>query len=240
MKHFVRITFLAVIICAVFCSCSKDYDNLPDPQTGYFVKSATVYTPWNQDSIQIGFRYDDLNRIIEQSFDEEIITYTYNDMGELVESSLDDGPDYRFIYQNGRINQIQIIDQHTDEIVDQMPVSFSNGIYSVDGAPVCKVDRQNQLLEWYDDNVVLSYGTATGVHEHLKLSAARYLVELTDEYFILDLGCSNRELTGWMQGDTEVTVNSLRNDQGLITSISTIRNQEAFAKWEIKYEERQL
>lgn len=240
MKLLIRTVLLAVIISSVLFSCSKDDDNAPDPQTGYFVKSVTVYTPWNRDSIQIGFRYDDRNRIIEQSFGEDLITYTYNDIGELVESSIGNGPAYHFIYQSGHINQIQVVDRDTDEIVDQISVSFSNGTYSIDGEAVCKVDEQNQLLEWYDDKVVFSYGSSAGVHEHLRLSPARYLVELTDEYFTLDLGCSNRELTGWTQGNSVVTAKSVRNDQGLITSVSTVRDHEDFAKWDIEYEKRQL
>src|SRR5690606_40852534 len=119
------------------------------------------------------------------------------------------------------INQIQVVDRDTDEIVDQMSVSFSNGTYSIDGEAVCKVDEQNQLLEWYDDKVVFSYGSSAGVHEHLRLSPARYLVELTDEYFTLDPGSSNPALTGWTHRNSVATASTAPTELGLSTSDSS-------------------
>lgn len=235
-----RFAFLTLISLLSF-SCSKD-DSLPEPkpQTGYFVKSIIVTeTESSDESMKIGFRYDGNNRINEQTVDGHTIRYAYNDLGQLTDYSFDDDESYRFEYKNNIITKILEHDPQTDEVVDEIPIAFSNGTYSVNGEAVCKVGDQGQLLELTAEDVVFKFGDGAGVHRHLKLSPARYLV-LELDFTVYDLTLSDREFLGWVQEGGNVSVESQRNEQGLITNmrIVTLYNKEY--QWEIEYVERDL
>lgn len=220
----------------LFSSCSKD-DSLPEPRTGYFVKSITVSESGDK-SLDINFRYDSSNRIIEETLDSDTITYAYNDRGQLTNYSLNDDEIYSFEYMNNVIIKIVEHNPNTNKVTDEIPVTFSNGTYSINGEAVCKVDDQNQLLELSSDDVVFLYGEKAGVHQHLTLSPARYLIRGNELGY--DLILSNKELLGWEQEGSVISMESQRNEQGLITTIMarTIFDEEY--QWDIEYEQRNL
>lgn len=218
-------------------SCSKD-DSSPQPQTGYFVKKIIV---WKADDkyMKIDFRYDANNRIIEQAIDTDTIRYAYNGGGQLTHYRFNDEESYRFEYVNKTITRIVEHDPQTDEVVDEIPVTFSNGTYSINGDTICKVADQGQLLELPAEGIVFSYGEEAGVHRHLTLNPARYF-RPGGEFIVSDLTLSNKELLGWEQEGSKVFMKNQRNEQGLITNISLTTLYDKEFNWDIEYEEREL
>ncbi|WP_157970305.1 hypothetical protein [Albibacterium indicum] len=229
--------FLMLISILSF-SCNKKDDNLPEPQIGYFVKKITVREP-NDEYMKIEFRYDRNNRITEQTIDANTIQYAYNDGGQVSHYRLNDEENYRFEYVNKTITKILKYDPKTDELVEEIPVTFSNGTYSIRDKVICKVGDQGQLLELPTEGIVFSYGEELGVHPHLTLSPARYFFP-GDELFVYDLTLSNKELLGWEQEGSTISMENQRNEEGLITTITvtTLYNKEF--QWDIEYEKREL
>lgn len=231
-------TATLLIAIVIFFSCNKKDDNHPEPQTGYFAKSMTI--KWDgKHYMKINFRYDGNNRLISQTFDDLIFTYEYNDQGQLSVMRFDDYEWYSIDYENNVIVKIVKYNMGTDRVLDESPVTFSNGIYSINGEEICKVDNQDQLLELYRVGVKFSYGEGAGVHQHLALSPARYLV-LEGEFVGYDLALSHKELVSWLEMDTSLTFESQRNEQGLITSIQLTSVYDEEYQWDIEYEEREL
>lgn len=231
-----KIAFL-ILISVLSFSCKKD-DNLLEPQTGYFVKKVTVRKA-GEEYMKIDFRYDNNNRIIEQAVDTDTVWYAYNDQGQLTHYLLNDDESYRFEYKNNIITRILKHDPQTDEVVEEIPVTFSNGTYSINGDMICKVGDRGQLLELPTEDIVFSYGKESGVHRHLMLSPARYFLP-GDEFIVYDLTLSNKELLGWEQEGSKVSMQNQRNEQGLITTIRVTTLYDKEFQWDIEYEEREL
>lgn len=227
-----------MLVSILSFSCSKEEDNLPEPQTGYFVKEITIHEA-SDVYMKIDFRYDSNNRIIEQVTDTDTTRYVYNEVGQLTRYRLNDEESYRFEYVNTIITRILEHDPQTDEVVDEIPVTFSNGTYSINGDTICKVGDQGQLLELPTEDIVFSYGEEAGVHRHLTLSPARYFLP-GGEFIVYDLTLSNKELLGWEQEGSKVSMENQRNEQGLITTISVTTLYDKEFKWDIEYEEREL
>ncbi|MGV3761181.1 hypothetical protein [Parapedobacter sp.] len=237
MNFLTKAIFLMLISILSF-SCNKKDDNLPEPQIGYFVKKITVREA-NDEYMMIDFRYDGNNRIIRQAIDTDTVRYAYNEWGQLTRYRLNDEESYRFEYMDNIITRILEHDPQTDEVVDEIPVTFSNGTYSIRGEVICKVDDQGQLLELPTEDIVFSYGEEAGVHRHLTLSPARYFL-LGGEFIVYDLTLSNKELLGWAQEGSMVSMENQRSEQGLITTITVTTLYDKEFQWDIEYEEREL
>lgn len=234
-------TILMALTSALFFSCSKDNDRVPVIQTGYFVKAITLYES-DEEYMKADFWYDDNNRIIQQVVNDDTLSYKYNNLGQLTDYSVHDDRIYRFEYTSNRISHIRVYDYETEELFSEIPVTFSNGIYTVDGEAVCKIDDRNQLLELPEFDVIFSYGEEAGVHQHLSLSAARYLVDGREQDIpFLDLSLSNQELKGWTANGSTVSAESERDADGLISTVLAQHpSREEVFRWEIDYEEREL
>src|SRR5690606_25305898 len=150
------ISFLMLISLLSF-SGSKDDNNLPEPQTGYFVKKITIHESGDE-YMMIHVRYDNNNRLIEQVVAADTIRYAYNGLGQLTVYRFNDEDSYRFEYTGNIITKILEQDSQTDQVVDEIAVTFSNGTYSVNGDTICKVGDRGQLLALPDDDIEFSYG----------------------------------------------------------------------------------
>src|SRR5690606_19083738 len=148
----------------------------------------------------------------------------------------DDYEWYSIDYENNVIVKIVKYDMGTDRVLDESPVTFSNGIYSINGEEICKVDNQDQLLELYRVGVKFSYVEGAGVHQHLALSPARYLV-LDGEFVGYDLALSHKELVSWLEMDTSLSSDIQRNEHGRILSIELTSVYYEEYEWDIESEE---
>ncbi|MBC9796126.1 hypothetical protein [Sinomicrobium weinanense] len=247
--NFLRNTAIFALIGLLIFSCSKDDDNNdipPQPETGYFVDTITLREADGNIIYFTNFQYDSINRLIGQAFAEEDgdidqLEYEYNNQGQMTGYKVNGYLFYGFEYENNRITGIVEYDIDTDEVIDELPVTFSNGIYSVDGVEICKIDAQNQLLEIRGLDIAFLYGEQEGVHRHLDPVPARYLMREID-YVLADLTLSGLELKGWTEeGTLAVSTENVRNKEGLITKVIAYNpsGEELFI-WDIGYKEREL
>lgn len=236
MSMNLRLCFALLISMSVI-SCSKD-DHPPEIPTGSFVKSM-LFKESEEPYMRISFTYDSENRLIRQVFDKHTLFYEYNQRGELISYRKDKEEYYSFKYTNGILTAISKHDPDTREVWTELPVTFSEGIYAVDGKPVCRVDDKNQLLALPQQDAVFSYGEASGPHRNLLRSPARYMFP-GGELSLYDLSLSGQELLGWAGEDYRVIVENKRNAEGQITQVLAHTSWGEEFEWTIEYEKRRL
>ncbi len=242
-------TTVALALAALVFSCSKDDDNM-EPKTGYFAKTIKL-TDENGSLIEdITLEYDPHNRLIKETFEKEygnrtILTYDYNEKGQITAYRQDGDLLYRFVYEDNIMTKRLKYNTGTGSILEELPVSFSNGIYTMDDRDICKTDNQTQLLELSGAQpVFLSYGTENGIHANLTLSPTRYLI---DEFrgtniYLYDLILSNKEFKGFAFENDNFFIENTRNEKGLISKAVGARESSGEVEliWHIEYEERNL
>lgn len=225
------------LMSILFLSCSND-DRLPEPRTGHFVKRMIIEE--DQDKKIIDFVYNVQNQLIKQKTGtNNTMEFGYNELGQMIEYKENGKWNSRFEYNNNRISKIVSYNALSGEISKESAVTFSNGIYMTEGDTICKIDGQNQLLEIPPMGIAFTYGDAAGVHTHLKPIPAHYFLDFN--LTIYDLSLSNQELKGITTNTKSLSMENLRNDQGLITTIILTDNftgEEVI--WEVIYEEREL
>lgn len=249
---FKRTTFFVLISILAF-SCNKDDAPTQEPKTGYFAKTIKVTDEEGGLFYDITFGYDHNNRLIEETFvedngDSTTITYGYNANGQLTEYKENGNLLYRFEYEGSLIVKRIEYNTETGTMLEELPVSFSDGIYNVDNRFICKIDDNAQFLELPDLNVIFAYGVENGVHANLRLSPTRYLVDefRGSEMYMYDLILSNKEFKGWIKEDEDENFNieNTRNEEGLIVEAVGSREFSGEVEleiiWQMQYEERPL